>query len=183
MGEEAPEFAPAVGSEQLLQAFTVIDEQLTAGGPATPLLLLRKRLIGELVGDGDQVASTLAPAFELVMRTGGEATTTTGRAMVEGIRRGGHAGVVIWVEFDDLLASTERIAGQGTMGTIVPVDEDTVTVATTPFAMFIRLADELMTSEVVFVDSTERSTTTVPRSSLPARAELLAAVVSTSTDG
>jgi hypothetical protein len=138
-----------LNDEQVLQAFRVIGERLDAGAPPVPLRILRERLAGELLGDGQRVAATLAPEFALVMHTGGPPTTLGGRDMVDGISRQGDAGVMLWTEFDDLVVEIDAVAGDGLLHTLHP---DPGSIITIPFAFFIRCAGGLMTSEVAFMN-------------------------------
>lgn len=64
--------------------------------------MLRVRLLGELFGDADMGAATLAPDFELVMNTGTSTATLAGSAVVQGLGVQSASGVLMWTEFDDL---------------------------------------------------------------------------------
>jgi hypothetical protein len=148
-----------VDDERVLQAFEVIDERLRCGGPSATLLPLRERLVGELLGDGPRVATTLNADFVLTTHTGGPPGTLGGRDMVEGIVRQGDIGVALWCEFDDLVTDIEAVAAHGTLHTFRP---DPGSVVAVPMAMFLRYADGLMASEVVFLDMAAAVTTPLP---------------------
>jgi hypothetical protein len=138
---------------------------LANNAPARPLLTLRERLAGELLGDDQRVAATLAPAFTLVTHTGGTTSTISGRDMVDGIRRQGQTGVMLWVQLDDLAVGSDVVAGNGLLHTFRP---DTSALTTLPLAFFIRYAgDGLMTSEVIFMDLSASSTTPIPSDTAP----------------
>ena len=153
-----------MSTDRMLQAFRVIDDRCGDAATAGSLLALRERLAGELLGDDVRVAATLAPDFALVTHTGGPATTIAGRDMVDGIRRQGNAGVVIWTELDDLVAAPDVVAGHGLLHTFSP---DPRAVATCPLAFFIRYAEGFMTSEVAFMDVSAATTTSLPNGTTP----------------
>jgi hypothetical protein len=151
--------------DHVLQTFQMITERLANNAPALPLHTLRERLAGELLGDDQRVAATLAPAFTLVTHTGGATSTISGRDMVDGIRRQGEAGVMLWVQLDDLVVGTDVVAGDGLIHTFRP---DTSALTTFPLGFFIRYAiDGLMTSEVVFMDLSATVTTSLPNGTAP----------------
>ena len=79
------------------------------------MLALRTRLAGELLGDADLVASTLADGFELTTITGGSSTTTDRDSLIGTIRRQSESegGVLMWMDLEDLVAEEGAIAGQG----------------------------------------------------------------------
>ena len=109
---------------------------------------LRKRIVGELIGDADAVAETLDPAFELVMHSGDSTFILAGSAIVDGVRATAAAGVLIWLELDDLVIDGETIAGYGAMLTLQTTQR---TVGTAPLGLFLRFREGRMISEVVFV--------------------------------
>jgi hypothetical protein len=156
--------AAMLSDEHVLQAFRVIGDRLDGGEPAPPLLTLRERLAGELLGDGQRVAATLAPAFSLVTHTGGPPSTIAGRVMVDGISRQGNAGVMLWAELDDLLVETEVAAGDGLLHTFHP---EPGSITSYPFAFFIHYAGDLMESEVAFLDASAAVTTSLPHGARP----------------
>jgi hypothetical protein len=163
-------------TDDLIQAFRLIDGRLSGDGGRGPLAVLRERLLGELVGDADRVAATLSPDFVLVSHGGGASTTTAGPRMVESIRRQGAAGMLMWVELDELLVEDDAVAGQGVLRTMRAAGggADGVALTTDPLALFLRFAGDLMTSEVVFLDTAAGGSTTVHGVALPSREHLLA---------
>ena len=117
-----------------------------ADGPQ--LDALHKRIVGELLGDAEAVATTLDPAFELVMHSGDGTFTLPGNAIVEGVRATGAAGVLMWIELDDLVIDGETMAGQGAMLTLQVAQR---TLSTAPLGIFLRFSGERMIAEVVFM--------------------------------
>jgi hypothetical protein len=134
---------------RVLQAFRLIAERVEAGAPSAPLVALSERLAGELLGDAQRVAATLAPDFVLEAHTGGPTTTLAAKDMVAGIGRQGEAGVMLWTELDDLMVEPRVVGGSGLLHTFRP---DPGSVTSFPFAFFIHYADRLMTSEVAFME-------------------------------
>ena len=129
---------------RVLHAFRGID-----GGHGGPLIAaLRERLLGELFGDADAVAATLNPDFELVMHTGGETMTLPGSAVVRGVSIQAASGVLMWTEFDDLIADKDVVAGNGRLCTLLASEHG---LTTTPIAVFLRFGGDRMTSEVAFM--------------------------------
>lgn len=146
--------------DQMLQAFRMIAGRLEGDTPAAPLRTLRERLAGELLGDEQRVAATLDPAFTLVTHTGGPSSTTSGPDMVDGIKRQGEIGVMLWVSLDHLVVNTDVVAGEGLLHTF---HTDTSFLTTFPLAFFIRFTiDGLMASEVAFMDVAAAVTTALP---------------------
>jgi hypothetical protein len=151
--------------DQMLQAFRMIGARLSGDARAAPLHALRERLAGELLGDHQRVAATLAPAFTLVTHTGGPSSTTSGRGMVDGIKRQGENGVMLWVSLDDLVVDADVVAGDGLLHTF---RTDTSSLTTFPLAFFIRFAvDGLMASEVAFMDVAAAVTSALPNEATP----------------
>ena len=117
--------------------------------PGSPQLdALYTRVVGELLGDAEAVATTLDPAFELVMHSGDGTFALPGNAIVEGVRATGSAGVLMWIEIDDLVIDGETIAGQGAMLTLQLAQR---TLSTAPLGLFLRFSGERMIAEVVFM--------------------------------
>jgi hypothetical protein len=151
--------------DQMLQAFRMIAERLAGDAPAAPLHTLRERLAGELLGDDQRVAATLDPAFTLVTHTGGPSSTTSGPDMVDGIKRQGEIGVMLWVSLDDLVVDADVVAGDGLLHTF---RTDTSSLTTFPLAFFIRFTvDGLMASEAAFMDVAAAVTTSLPNVATP----------------
>ncbi|WP_406813413.1 hypothetical protein [Mycobacterium sp. M23085] len=143
----------------MLRAIRGIDAD--RGGPL--IAVLRKRLVGELLGDANAVAATLDPAFELVMHTSGTTVTLPGSAVVHSVGMQAASGVLMWTEFDDLVAHDNVIAAHGRLHSLLASDG---TVTTTPIAIFLRFSGDRMTSEVAFMG--EGTTETIDRDALPA---------------
>ncbi len=162
---------PQVASEvDVLQAFRFIDALLAAGPRRESLLALRDRLAGELLGDGDRVASTLADEFELTTVAGGSSTTTDRGALIASIGRqgdgdgegDGDGAAMIWMELEDLVVEESAIAGRGMLRMLgsTPgeptsgqraVDLVSSHLTSIPLAFFLRFDGALMTSEVIFM--------------------------------
>ena len=159
MGEDA-----LLSPRRMLQAFRVIDDRCGGSAQTTSLDALRERLAGELLGDELRVAATLDPDFALVTHTGGPARTIAGRDMVDGIRRQGEAGVMIWTELDDLVSEPDMVAGHGLLHTLSP---EPCAVTTFPLAFFIRYSEGLMASEVAFMDVAAAIATSLPKGTTP----------------
>jgi hypothetical protein len=153
------------GVDDVLQAFHLIDRRLAAAPAPDALRLLRQRLGGELIGDADRVAATLAPAFTLVTHAGGTVTTTDRAALVETVRRQGrsHGAVMTWIQLADLLVDRDAIAGHGVVRTLLAatmtgpgwpdLDPADRCLTTIPLAFFIRFAAGLMVSEEIYLDA------------------------------
>jgi hypothetical protein len=158
--QQMTEDATLFHDDQMLQAFRMIAGRLEGDTPAAPLRTLRERLAGELLGDEQRVAATLDPAFTLVTHTGGPSSTTSGPDMVDGIKRQGEIGVMLWVSLDELVVDTDVVAGEGLLHTF---HTDTSFLTTFPLAFFIRFTvDGLMASEVAFMDVAAAVTTALP---------------------
>ncbi len=127
------------------------------------LTALRKRLVGELFGDADDVAATLDPAFEVVMHSGETTVTLPGPAIAEGVRAQAAAGVLMWTELDDLVIDAESIAASGATLTLQLTQG---TLSTVPVGLFLRFSGGRMISEVVFIcgstETTDVSTEEMP---------------------
>jgi hypothetical protein len=165
VSQRRPDDAAPLNDYQVLQAFQVIGERLAGGAPAAPLHTLRERLAGELLGDAPRVAATLAPTFTVVTHTGRPASTVSGRDMVEGIKRQGETGVMLWVQLADLVADSNVVAGDGLLHTF---RSDASTVTSFPLAFFIRYAvGGLMASEVAYMDVAATVTTSLPKETAP----------------
>lgn len=158
-----------ISNRRVLQAFRLIGERLDSGAPSLPLDLLRERLVGELLGDAQRVAATLASDFVLVTHAGGPATTLAGSDMVDGISRQAAAGAILWTELDDLVVEEDVVAGDGLFHTLPP---DSGYVTTLPFAFFIRYANRMMASEVAFLDVSATVTTPLSGGAAPSRERL-----------
>lgn len=143
---------------RVLHAFRGID-----GGRGGPLIAaLRERLLGELFGDADAVAATLDPDFELVMHTGGTTMTLPGSAVVRGVGIQAASGVLMWTEFDDLIADNDVVAGHGRLCTLLASEHG---LTTAPIAVFLRFIGDRMTSEVAFMG--EAITQVIEQGALP----------------
>lgn len=129
---------------RILRAFDDVDGE--HGGPL--VAVLRVRLLGELFGDADMVAATLAPDFELVMNTGTSTATLAGSAVVQGLGIQSASGVLMWTEFDDLVTDNDVVAGRGLLCNLL-MGERALT--TMPVAVFLRFTGDRMTSEVAFM--------------------------------
>lgn len=151
-------------------ALRALDER---GAASEALRVLRERLAGELVGDGDRVAATLAPDFELVGYTGGAATTSSGAAVADSVRGLGSIGALLWVLFDDLVVDGDAVAGHGRLRMYRP---DQQAVVTTPIAIFISVAGGQMTREVLFMQATAAETVAVQPGDMPTVEQLRALV-------
>jgi hypothetical protein len=149
---------------RVLQAFQVIDGRIEEGARLAPLSSLRERLAGELFGDAERVAATLASDFVLVTHTGGPPTTLAGRDMVAGIGRQGEAGAMLWTELDDLVVEPHVVGGSGLLHTFRP---DPASVTSFPFAFFIHFMGGLMTSEVAFMEVSTAVTTPLAAGARP----------------
>jgi hypothetical protein len=143
---------------RVLHAFRGID-----GGHGGPLIaVLRKRLIGELLGDAEAVAATLDASFELVMHTGGTTATLPASAVVRGVGMQAASGVLMWTEFDDLIADNNVVAGHGRLCSLLASEGG---LTTAPIAVFLRFSGDRMTSEVAFMG--EGTTEVIDHEALP----------------
>jgi hypothetical protein len=116
--------------------------------PATPALnAFRKPLVGELLGDTNQVAETFDPAFEVVMHSGDTTVTLPGSVIVESVRGEAAAAVVMWTEFDDLVIDGDSIPANGALLRL-PLPQRTL--SSVPVGLFVRFKGGRMISEVVF---------------------------------
>jgi hypothetical protein len=147
--------------DEILQAFRLIDARIDRSGS---LAVLRERLAGELLGDADRVAATLAPDFELVSHTGGPAATVPASSIIESIRRQGESGALMWVELDHLLAEADLVAGEGVLRTYRS-DEGTVT--SFPLALFVRVPGDRMAHEVAYMRMDAAETVEVAAGAMP----------------
>jgi hypothetical protein len=152
--------------------------------PATgPLVALRERLMGELLGDTARALAALGTDFRLVTHVRGTMSTTD-RAGVEANLRAmeGHDHLM-WVELSDLVSDDEMVAGHGLLCSMIgrPPEADGaggaewVSVSKMPFAFFVRCDNALMTSETVFVMLEETEVRELEGSVASARAGLEAA--------
>jgi hypothetical protein len=150
--------------DNVLQAFRLIDLRIAEGAHRDQLQSLKNRLAGELLGDADLVAETLAPDFELVTHVSG-VTAVTGRdAIIAGIQGLGqaNAGTLMWIELDALVCDRDAIAGHGALQTLGPDVDDAhpatsanpqgLRLTTMPLALFLRFDGNLMSSEVIYLD-------------------------------
>jgi hypothetical protein len=129
---------------RILDAFCQIDGQ--TGSPA--LAVLRARLVAELFGDVDAVAATLDPGFELVMHSRGTTLTLPGSAVLKGVETQKASGVLMWSEFDDLVADQSLIAASGRLCSLAVRER---ALSTMPLGLFLRFTRAHMTSEVAFI--------------------------------
>jgi hypothetical protein len=117
--------------------------------PAGPSLKsLRQRLVGELFGDSADVAATFDPAFEVLSHGGERSVRIPGSAIAEAARDRAAAGMLMWLELDDLVIDGDSIAACGAMVTL-HVTQRTLT--TVPIGIFFRFSGGRMTSEVFFM--------------------------------
>jgi hypothetical protein len=175
-------------ADELLQAFRLIDDRLAAGAVSGPLLSLRRRLAGELLGDPELVSSTLAENFELGTHAGAALTVSGRQAVIASVERMADpaARVLMWVKFDDLLSDRDAIAVQGDLLTIRSVaargPETTVggqpglSLTSMPIALFLRFRGDLMTSETIYLNSAASTSSTLPNQPMPS-AERLRAIL------
>jgi hypothetical protein len=164
----------------LLQAFRLIDSRLAAATSDRQLLALRDRLAGELLNDGDRVGATLADEFELVTITAGSRTTTKRNTLIESMERKSETGdnALMWMELEDLVVDETAIAGQGTLRMLHPAPEVTAresdehgegdaSLTSIPLAFFLRFRGNLMSSEVIYMESPSTEVTPLRRGALP----------------
>jgi hypothetical protein len=175
--------APDVDSElDELQAFRLIDSLLAAGPSRPSLHTLRNRLAGELLGDADRVASTLAVDFELRTVTSGSSTTADRQALIESVRRQGEGDAAMWMELEDLVVEETAIAGQGALNMLRPAPaevEPSAYVTSIPLAFFLRFDGALMTSEVIFMESPHPEATVLRTGPRRSREQLRAMLTET----
>lgn len=168
---------PTAAEPRHVQAFRLLEACGGTDEEVRRVHVLRDRLLGELIGDADRVAATLTADFEL--RMGGSEAAVPGATMVEGIRRQGAAGLAIWVELDDLLVRDDRIAANGTLHTLTrhaPDAEHAAELASCPIALFLRFAGDLMSSEVIYLDTANASSTSLEAADVLTPAEMSALV-------
>ena len=162
----------------VLQAFRLIDSLLDAGPRRASLLALRDRLAGELLGDGDGVASTLAEDFVLRTVTGGSSTLTDRNALIASIRRQSEADgeAMMWMELEDLVVEEAALAGQGTLRMLrsAPGTPASAHVTSIPLAFFIRFDGVLMSSEVIFMEPPGPESTVLRTGPRPSNEQLRA---------
>lgn len=168
---------------QIRASFEVVDA--LAGQLLSParVLAFRRRLLGELVFDGDLVASTLTPGFELVVNAGGARTLTSGAAMVTGLRQGAEQPAAMWLDWDDLIMNG-ALAGHGQLVTLLSpaaaatrgisgLAADGLAVTSCPVAFFVRFDGDLMSSEVLYMDPRQTAVTLLENCPMPAPEQLL----------
>ena len=148
-------------ANDLVGGLSLLALRLEAAPTSGPLVALRDRLIGELLGDSERAIAPLGPDFVLVTHVGG-ATTTTDRAGVVATLQGleEREGHLMAVELNDLVSDDAGAAGHGSLCSMSahPQDGDAdgepdgVSVSRIPFAFFVRCEGERMTSETIFLD-------------------------------
>jgi hypothetical protein len=142
--------------------------------PDSPSLrVLRRRLIGELFGDADDVAATLDPEFTVVMHSGGSVVTLPGSAIADGVRGQAAAGVLMWTELDDVVIDGDVIAASGAMMNLHLTER---TLHCTPIGLFLRFRADLMISEIAFMGAS--TATDVSADRMPTVEALRARLVS-----
>jgi hypothetical protein len=112
------------------------------------LQVLRKRLVGELFGDAEDVAATFDPTFTVMMHAGETPITLPGGTIAEGVRVQAAAGVLMWTELDDRVIDGESIAVSGLMLNLHLTEH---TLSSTPIGLFLRFSGQRMVSEVAFM--------------------------------
>lgn len=157
-----PSASDIVGGLSLLAA------RLETASAKGPLLALRERLVGELLGDSERAIAPLDDDFCLVTHVGGN-TIATDRDGVAGSLRGlaAREDHLMWVELAELVSDDRTVAGHGALCSMsgVPPVEDTagptgrVSVSRMPFAFFVGCDDDRMTSETVFLDADDTELT------------------------
>jgi hypothetical protein len=128
-------------ANRICDAFAAVDAKPDSLLFAT----LRTRLLGELLGDAEGVASTLSPEFELVMHGGPEPVMLGRDAVLSAVRQQATAGALMWTEFGFLRESEATLSGHGVLCTLAER-----TLVTMPVAAFLRYEGATMVSEVVF---------------------------------
>jgi hypothetical protein len=142
----------AVIHDRIVDSFKSIDELPERDAIKS---VLRGRLIAELFGDGDGVAATLEPDFELVMHSGATTTRLRADVVTAGVRAQHAAGTLLWTEFDDLVLGHRIVGGTGTLCNLALADRR---LTTTPVGVFLRFTDERMSSEVAYLGGDSTST-------------------------
>ncbi len=166
----------------VLQAFGLIDAQIAQGSPVSAQLRsLRRRLIGELVGDATLVAPELADDFVVHSWTGGSRKTIDRAAVLGSVERQGESGAVMWVELEELVADGAAIAARGVLRTAQTTAAD-VSIATVPVALFISFGSDTMTAESLYMEPAGAQVRTIPRAILPSREQLLVALGASSRE-
>ena len=145
----------------LVGGLSLLAARLEAAPASGPLVALRERLIGELLGASERAIAPLGPDFFLVTHVGG-ATTTTDRAGVVATLQGleERDGHLMAVELEDLVSDEAGAAGHGALCSLSAQpqdgdpgdDSDRVSVSRIPFAFFVRCEGDRMTSETIFLD-------------------------------
>lgn len=170
----------ALTTDNVLQAFRLVDLRLAEPTAPPTLGVLRERLAGELLGDASRVERTLGPGFQLVTHAPAGVTTTDRDALLASISRQGRAqgAVMNWIRLDDLLADGAVLAGQGTLHTLVSgplaaqqgfrdIAPGDLGLTTIPLAFFIRFAAGLMVSEELYLDTAAAGRSVVSGSAAP----------------
>ena len=150
--KNAPSRECAVIHDRIINSFKRIDEMPEGGAIRS---VLRTRLVAELFGDGDGVAATLEPGFELAMHSGGSTARMRADGVIAGVRVQKAAGTLLWTEFDDLVVDRCLVAGSGTLCNLQLTDRR---LTTTPVAVFLRFEDVRMVSEVAYLGGDSAST-------------------------
>jgi hypothetical protein len=130
--------------QRIRAAFAGLDRTAASTG----VDVLRARLRAELVGDADVVAGTLTPDFTVTVHSGSASVTLSATAVIDGVRAQGSAGILMWTEFDELLAGAESLAGAGSLCTLTATPP---ALAVTPVALTVRLRGSQMCAETVFL--------------------------------
>jgi hypothetical protein len=117
--------------------------------PTSPLLdVLRRRLVAELIGDGDAVADTLAPGFALTIHGSPDPVTLTRDDLVATVSRQTKTSTIVWMEFDSLLTTDSSMAANGTLCTLRGSES---ILTTMPVGVFLEYLEGLFISEVAFM--------------------------------
>ena len=152
---------PVPSAVDLVKGLSLLATRLVVTPASGPLVALRERLIGELLGDSERAIAPLGPDFFLVTHVGG-ATTTTDRAGVVATLQGlgERDGHLMACELAELVSDDDGAAGHGALCSMSAQPQeadaggeaDRVSVSRIPFAFFVRCDGDRMTSETIFLD-------------------------------